>query len=159
MKTMLLAATLIAAPAFAQNAPPATPACVRAETMPGFEAWGHGGSGGVLRLDSMATLELAPAARAKFDPAPARPLAAGSFANQFSLTIPREGTYSIALSGKAWIEVARDGGRRVSIAHREGTACSGIRKIVDFALEAGTYQVQLSEAATPSLAVLVVRTP
>ena len=161
MRAVGLVVLMLAVPAVAQmrGEAAAQPVCIRAEIIPGFEAWGHGGSGGTLKLASMATLELAPAVRAKFDPPPARPLVAGTFANQFPLTIATAGTYSIALSGKAWIEVTRDGKPLTSVSHQEGKACSGIRKIVDFALMPGTYQVQLSEAATPSIAVLAVPKP
>lgn len=161
MRALAVVALALAAPAFAQAQGQAAgqPVCIRAEVMPGFEAWGHGGSGGVLKLASMATLELAPAAGVRLDPPPARALVTGTFANQFPLTIAKAGTYSIALSSGAWIEVTRDGRRLESVSHGHGKDCSGIRKIVDFALRPGTYQVQLSESAAPSIAVLVVAKP
>jgi hypothetical protein len=37
----------------------------------------------------------------------------------------------------------------------EGAPCSGIRKIVDFALQPGTYIVQLSGAKTAQTRILI----
>ena len=157
MRMMLLAAMLAASPALAQVA--AQPVCIRAEIVPGFEAWGKGGSGGVLKIGPMATLELEPATTIKFTPLPARAPAAGTTGGQFAFTVEKAGTYRIALGGKAWMEVIEDGQRLTSVAHEEGKPCTGIRKIVDFSLKPGPHLLQLSEASTASMAAMVVAKP
>ena len=42
-----------------------------------------------------------------------------------------------------------------SAGHMEGAVCSGIRKIVDFVLEPGTYTLQLSGAKAAQMRVLI----
>lgn len=41
------------------------------------------------------------------------------------------------------------------VAHAEGAACSGIRKIVDFALQTAVYALQLSGTKIARMTVLV----
>jgi hypothetical protein len=80
-----------------------------------------------------------------------KPAAPNTYAGLFTLTIETAGTYSIALSQGAWIDVAPAGGKPLSsIAHSHGPACSTVHKVVDFALQPGAYVVQVSGAqSTP----------
>jgi hypothetical protein len=151
-----LAIMLVAAPAFAQT--PAQPQvqCIRAETIPGFEAWGKGEAAGAPAVGKPVALTLSDAIAVKYEPAPSRAPEKGSYGGVFPLDIAKAGTYSIALSGKAWIEVVRDGASLKSSAHREGTPCSGIRKIVSFELKPGRYWLQLTEATGPAISALIV---
>lgn len=153
MKAFLLLAAAVAAPAFAQA--PAQPVCIRAEVVPGFEAWG-GAGGPVLAIGKPSSLTLADAASVNFSPKLARPAPAGSFGGVFELKIAKAGTYRIALSPGAWIDVILDTEKLASVAHTHGPACSGIAKIVDFALKPGVYQVQLSEVKAPTIKAMVV---
>lgn len=157
MRILLGAAALLAAPAFAQmpTAEGPAPVCVKAEIVPGFEAFG-GTGGTALTIGRPATLALTPAARQTFTPPLGRKPDASSFGGTFPLTIGRPGTYRIALSTATWIDVIGDGHARTSIAHTPGPPCSGIKKIVDFALEAGTYQVQLSATKEMATKVMVI---
>lgn len=83
--------------------------------------------------------------------------APGSFAGRYAFAIDTPGTYRVALSAGAWIDVVDGRGKALeSIAHTQGPACSGIRKIVDFALAPGAYTLQLSGAKAPALRVLIV---
>ncbi len=85
-----------------------------------------------------------------------KPAADGSFAGLFTLTIATAGTYSIALGGGAWIDVAPAGGPALtSVAHGHGPACTTIRKVVDFALQPGAYVVQISGAQASPVVVAI----
>ncbi len=59
----------------------------------------------------------------------------------------------------AWIDVVRDGKPLESIAHGHGPACSGIRKIVDFALQPGRYLVSIDGNEAPEVSILVAAKP
>lgn len=79
----------------------------------------------------------------------------GTFAGMVRLRVARAGLYHVALGGPAWIDLVRDGKALASAGHGHGPACSGIRKIVDFALEPGDYVIQLDSAPTAALTMLV----
>lgn len=83
--------------------------------------------------------------------------ASGSYAGILQLRIVAAGTYRIALGGKAWIDVVRRQRAIASSAHQMGPMCSGVRKLVDFRLAPGRYVLQLSGAAQPQLAAMIVR--
>jgi hypothetical protein len=81
--------------------------------------------------------------------------AAGTFGGVFHVTIATAGTYRVVLQNAAWIDLVRDGKSLTSVGHMEGAPCSGIRKIVDFALQPGTYALQLSSAKTKEMRILI----
>ena len=99
---------------------------------------------------------LQPIAGVSFALPPERAPAAGTFGGVYHVAVKTAGTYRIALSGGAWIDLLKDGKPLKSVAHTEGPACSGVRKIVDFALVPGTYALQLSGAKGAEMRVLVV---
>lgn len=72
-----------------------------------------------------------------------------------SITVTAPGTYEFALGSAAWIDVAKDGVVLTSASHGHGPACSGIRKIVGFALQPGTYDVRLSRSDSDTVQVMV----
>lgn len=74
-------------------------------------------------------------------------------------SVDRSGTYRVALGSAAWIDVVRDGTAVVSVGHGRGPACSGIRKMVDFALEPGRYVLQIAGNGGQSLPVMIARLP
>ena len=87
-------------------------------------------------------------------PLPRKP-APGTFGGVYHVTIATAGTYRVALQNAGWIDLVRDGKSLTSVGHTEGPTCSGIRKIVDFALQPGTYTLQLSGAKTPQMRILI----
>lgn len=86
----------------------------------------------------------------------ALPPAAGRHAGDLLLTVTRAGTYRIALSGPGWIDVLAAGAKLPSTGHAHGEPCSGIRKIVAFALQPGSYHVSLTQSPTPRVRVMVI---
>ncbi|WP_174274338.1 homogentisate 1,2-dioxygenase [Sphingomonas bacterium] len=148
---------IVASPAVAQMSMPETaPVCVKAEVVPGFEAWGKSAGAAQLAIGGASTLALAPADAVKFSPPLNRAAAPGDFGGVYGITIVKGGTYRFALAPGAWIDVIARGERLPSAAHTHGPACSGIAKIVDYALEPGDYVVQFSAVKVPKLAAMVV---
>ena len=69
------------------------------------------------------------------------------------------GTYGVALGAKGWIDLYRVGDRTplASTAHGHGPDCSGIRKIVRFALTPGEYRVVVGGLEGASARLMLVR--
>ncbi len=164
---VLTGAALVPVAARAQMAPDAPPACTAVdkavpapwtgwttpEPVQGGATLGTAGKLVVGHTYS-AALSASPAL-AYVVPLP-KPAAAGSFAGLFTLSIVTAGTYSIALSNGAWIDVAPSGGPALaSVAHGHGPACTTIHKVVDFALQPGAYVVQVSGAQTSPVVIEV----
>lgn len=160
MTPILLALMLQAAPAPVPT-PAATPAPVCTATTPppaGMEAWSTISSitKGPIAIGQGTGLMLDPADKVTFAKAPDRPIKADSFGGVYQFNVATAGTYRVALAAGAWIDVVRDGKSLASVAHTEGPACSGIRKIVDFALTPGSYTLQFSSAMKAPMRVLIV---
>lgn len=142
-------ALLMAAPASAETL------CANAPT-PGFAA-GQAPLSDRLVLGRAVELGLKPVGGVSFPVPLTRHADAGGLGGVFPLTVPVAGTYRILLSGRAWIDLVRDGAPLVSTEHQHGAPCSGVAKIVAFRLEAGRYDVQLSEAAARTITAKVSR--
>ncbi len=158
LASLLIAAALQSAtpaPAPARTAPVCT-----AEAPPpaGLEAWKRitAATTGPIAIGARTGMKLAPAATTRFVLTPERKPAEGSLAGVYHVAVTTPGTYRIALDGGAWIDLLRNGAPLKSIGHSEGPACSGIRKIVDFALVPGDYVLQLSNARAAAMTVLIV---
>jgi hypothetical protein len=72
--------------------------------------------------------------------------------------ISEDATYHVAVSDRAWIDVAAGNNVIRSSAHMHGPACSGIVKVVDFPLKRGRYALHLTGISAPSVKVLIART-
>ena len=166
MKTQAIAALLLLTPpaaARAQMAMHDDAPCAATHTaalppeLKGFND--HGpviATGATIAPDDPLLLQLAPQTGA---PPPGHPPIVNPFAGVISLQVDTQGTYRVALSAAAWIEVARGGRTIASVAHTPGPHCSGIRKVVDFALESGRYEVRLSNSPVERLRLMVARKP
>ncbi len=80
-----------------------------------------------------------------------------SYGGLFQIEIKESGTYRVVLGNASWIDVVKDGKGAQSIGHAQGPDHSGIRKMVDYALEVGTYTLQLSAGADGTTAILVTK--
>lgn len=91
---------------------------------------------------------------------PEKPGDAASFGGMLQWQAATRGTYRVVLGTHAWLDlVAARGGSIASVAHAKGPACTGIRKMVDFVVEPGTYTVQIAGSPTPTAQVMVIRLP
>lgn len=139
--------------------PLAEPAiCTKVADPPaGMAAWTQPAEGGDLRIGVALKPKMADVATLHFAAAPARAPVGGTYGAILPFTVARAGTYAIALSEAAWMDVVRGADRALSSGHRHGPPCSGIRKIVDFRLAPGRYALQLIGAPRPEGIVLIVR--
>lgn len=80
-----------------------------------------------------------------------------SYGGLFKIDIKEDGIYRVALGNASWIDLVKDGKAAKSIAHAQGPENSGIRKMVDYPLEVGTYTLQLSAGADSTSAVLITK--
>jgi hypothetical protein len=80
-----------------------------------------------------------------------------SYGGLFQIDIKESGIYRVALGNASWIDLIKDGKAAHSVAHAQGAENSGIRKMVDYTLEAGTYTLQLSAGADSTSAVLITK--
>lgn len=154
MSSLFAILLLQAAPA----AVAAAPVCTAAVAPPaGLEAWGTtaGTTADAIDPGKATELTLLSIADVTFPLAPERKPADGTFGGVYHVAIATAGTYRVALQNGAWIDLVRDGKSLTSVAHMEGAPCSGIRKIVDFTLQPGTYMLQLSGAKAPRMRVLI----
>ncbi|NLR71227.1 homogentisate 1,2-dioxygenase [Novosphingobium sp. ERN07] len=124
-------------PAYAQSAPECPPS-------PSDALWPQGApraADGTLTLGTPAQIGLTPDGK-------------GKHKGGGSITVTAPGTYEFALGSAAWIDVAKDGVVLTSTSHGHGPACAGIRKIVGFALQPGTYDVRLSRSDSDTVQVM-----
>ncbi len=112
-------------------------------------------SGGALRADDAAVLQLQPFADVAYPLPPERqpkqPAAFGGVV--FAEAPPVPGLYQITLSAEAWIDVAQNGQRLKSVAFSGKQGCPGMRKSVRFELSAAPVTIQISGAAESRIAV------
>ena len=84
---------------------------------------------------------------------------ASTFGGLLELKPASAGTYLIAASAGAWLDVLRGGKPIASSAHAHGPACSTIHKQVEFQLTSGRYVLQISGAPEAHISVLFVHKP
>lgn len=106
-----------------------------------------------------ARVALEPVLKVRFAAPPEREPKPDSFGGVIAFEVQQAGTWRVALGVGGWVDVLADGKAASSTAHGHGPACSGIRKIVDFALPAGIHTLQISGAAADSIDVMVTRAP
>ena len=78
-----------------------------------------------------------------------------SYGGIFQIEIKENGIYRIALGNASWVDINKDVKVAKSIAHKGGPENSGVRKMLDYSLEAGIYVLQLSAGADSTTALLV----
>ncbi|MDE1148499.1 MAG: hypothetical protein PW843_18085 [Azospirillaceae bacterium] len=103
-----------------------------------------------------ARVTLAPKEDVTLAVAPPKPAEDKTYAGIVAFTVTVAGPYRIALDGGAWIDVVAGAKSLDSTSHRHGPNCSGIHKVVDFGLAAGTYQLQVSNSQAATVTLLVV---
>ena len=90
---------------------------------------------------------------------PEKPPAAATFGGLLDLKPASAGTYVIAASNGAWLDVLKDSKPIASSAHEHGPACSTIHKQVEFQLTPGRYVLQISGAPEAHIGILFLRKP
>ncbi|AJA09070.1 Conserved Putative secreted protein [Sphingopyxis fribergensis] len=78
------------------------------------------------------------------------------FGGMIPIEVKKPGRLIVALDAGAWIDLIRDGAVVKSLAHGHGPACSGIRKMVEYDVTQGRYQLQIVNAPTASIHAMAV---
>ena len=106
-----------------------------------------------LMLDKAATVTLHPGNDVRFVMAPAKHGDASSYGGMLVVDVRETGTYKIALSAGAWIDMVQDGAAVPSGEHGHGQGC----KMVSFVLKPGRHVIQLSANKEETIGVVVTR--
>ena len=114
-------------------------------------------AGGILHMDTAASINLAPLAQAHLVSAPERtPTETNSFAGVVELDAPpNDGVYKVSISTEGWIDVIQDGEYLKPTAFTGAMDCRGIRKSVKFPLRAKPVTIQLSNVRMPVISLIV----
>jgi hypothetical protein len=171
-----LAVLAIAAPACAQQgatpAAPATAACAAKDTnltgelagwttkAPVTSATNEAGlSGAALTMARSNEATLLKTPQVAYVLQPEKPGGSVSNGGLFSFNTETAGTYRVALSTAAWIDLIEVGKSLTPAAFGHGPDCSTIRKIVDFQLKHGKHALQISGNADPKMVLIVTKKP
>lgn len=92
----------------------------------------------------------------RYGVAPERKPDVHKFGGMIPIDVKRAGRLVVALDAGAWIDLVRDGAIVKSMTHGHGPACSGIRKMVEFDVMQGRYQLQIVNAPTASIHAMAV---
>jgi hypothetical protein len=160
---------LLATPALAQ-APMAEPAACPAPIAPTgplapwsaptpIRAGADGAHATALTGGKAALVDLLPTPAVTYPLPPEKPGGAESHGGVLALDVAQAGTWRVALGAGAWLDVVGADGAQRSTAHAHGPTCSGIRKMVDFALKPGHYILQISASGAARVEVLAVTLP
>ena len=87
---------------------------------------------------------------------PARKPDVYKFGGMIPIDVKKAGRLIVALDAGAWIDLVRDGAALKSVTHGHGPACSGIRKMVEFDVAQGRYQLQIVNAPAASIHAMAV---
>jgi hypothetical protein len=169
MTSMLIVAA-VPMPAAAQMAD-ASPACTAPADLPeGLASWRNpvaikaaadkrGAASVALTPGQAVTMALLQTPQVSYALRPAKPGGSVSYGGMARFTVKQAGTWRVALGSGAWVDVVKGKEAMTSVAHGHGPDCSGIRKMVDYSLQPGTYLLQISANGSDSLPVLVTRLP
>ncbi|MDD2698431.1 MAG: hypothetical protein PHF17_06480 [Arcobacteraceae bacterium] len=111
----------------------------------------------LLKLNTASFVGLVNTPKIKYIVTPTNEGGTVSYGGIFQIEIKENGIYRVVLGNSSWIELVKDGKSAQSVAHNRGAENSGIRKMVDYALEIGTYTLQLSAGADSTTALLVTK--
>jgi len=110
-----------------------------------------------LLLEQTATVALQPVNEVRFAAPPQKRADASSYGGMLTVDVREAGTYQVSLSAGAWVDVLKDGAALASTAHDHGAECSGLRKMVSFALQPGRHVIQISGNKEDTIQVMVAR--
>jgi hypothetical protein len=142
-------------------AEPTDSVCIRQEPPPrGLEAWTRPIAGDrEIAPGTAETLTLVDVADLRFDAPPAQAPLGGTYGAMLAFRITTPGIYRIALSARASIDVAQAGRTIEPAGESDAPICTGIRKIIRFPLQPGSYALQISGVAGPQATVLLASSP
>ena len=113
----------------------------------------------VLKPGQAITARFAPVADVSYRVPPEKADGPATYGGLYRLTVAEAGTYRVASSAAPWMDVFAPGSTTpTKTAHfGHGPACTGLGKMVEFALQPGDYLLQFSESLKPDPEIMVVR--
>lgn len=108
-----------------------------------------------LNLGQAASVTLHPVSEVRFAAPPGKRGDASLYGGMMELDVREAGTYQVALSAGAWIDVLKGGATVSSAAHAHDAGCPDLRKMVTFPLQPGQHVIQLSANKEATIKVLV----
>lgn len=168
---LLFLATFGVAAAYSQQeVAPRPPACTTLDQNleGGLEAWRFKTSLAAAReATQLASAELQLGAAVKaglvqtrdidYPVRPEKPGGSVSYGGLFAFNVVEPGTYRVALSTAAWVEVVKNGTTIAAAAFGHGPDCTTIRKIVEFRLQTGLHIFEIAGNGANSVDILVVQ--
>jgi hypothetical protein len=153
---LVLAATLLAGPAFAQDADCSAFKWPLNRELTAFKDEGLPtvASGGALPgVVQPVQLKLVPQDQVTYPVAPARkPRHTPAYGGSFALPpMASADTYQVTLSGEAWVDVVQDGKVLKQVGFTGSHSCKAVRKSVRFAIGTAPATVEISDAEADSL--------
>jgi hypothetical protein len=113
----------------------------------------------MLEVGKAANVTLRQTPKVRYPLRPEKPGGSVSYGGLIGVDIAEAGNYRVALGSGAWIDMVKQGQAAATVAHGHGPACTGVRKMVDFALTPGRYTLQLGANGEAHTTVLVARLP
>ena len=110
----------------------------------------------VLAAGAAASVPLAEVEQTHFVQQPQRAPAPGTFAAVLKLPAPPAGVYTVSLSAGAWIDVIQDGVLVAPLDFSGAKNCPNIRKSLKYRLSAQDTAIQISNAAAPEIALVIL---
>ena len=170
MKVRIIAIALATALPATAFAAPSAPPCPSAPVLPPeLAGWSRDASGKTIYAygDDLGAdwSPLGPARTAlplhKFESlrygiAPERKPDVYKFGGMIPIEVKKPGRLIVALDAGAWIDLVREGAVVKSLTHGHGPGCSGIRKMVEFDVTQGRYQLQIVNAPTALIHAMAV---
>ena len=170
MGLRIIAMSFALAPPSTVFAAPAAPACPAAPVLPPeLSGWTRDASGRTIYAygdDLGADWSPLGAARTelplhrfeslRYGVAPGRKPDVHKFGGMIPIEVKKAGRLVVALDAGAWIDLVRDDAVVKSVAHGHGPACSGIRKMIEYDVAPGRYQLQIVNAPTASIHAMAV---
>lgn len=170
MQVRIIAISLAAASPAAAFAAPAAPSCPAAPVLPPELAdWSRDASSKTIYAfgdDLGADWSSLGAARTalplhrfeslRYGVAPERKPDVHKFGGMIPIEVKKAGRLIVALDAGAWIDLVQGGAVVKSVAHGHGPPCSGIRKMVEFDVMPGRYQLQIVNAPSASIHAMAV---
>jgi hypothetical protein len=108
-----------------------------------------------LKVGAAAKVALLSTPKVEYPAPPEKPGGSVSHGGLLAFTVSEPGTYRVALSTPAWVEVVKDGKAVQAEAFGHGPECTTIRKIVEFPLTAGAHVLELAANADRTTDVLI----
>jgi len=92
----------------------------------------------------------------RYGVAPERKPDVHKFGGTIPIAVNKAGRLIVALDAGAWLDLVQGGAVVKSLKHSHGPACSGIRKMVEYDVTPGRYQLQIVNAPTASVHAMAV---